>query len=165
VAGDGPETRQSTMAAGDVRGEDESDGERTGCPGLIRCLGMTESTVAVLLDISSGDGEHGGRGDSDDHGDHSPGDEYFDERERTRGKVRVRVCPGGWGSPYPFLGVVDDRHGDDRQRGRRPEATAMALPSSLYVRKGEGLRWAGPFTVATGFKCTVVLHIFPFSFQ
>ena len=62
------------LDAGDVRDEDGLDGERTGRPRSIWSSGWMKSTVVVLLDIYSGDGEHNGRDDDDVHGKHGTGE-------------------------------------------------------------------------------------------
>ena len=65
-AGGGPERRQSTPDAGDVRVEDEVDGERTGRPSSNRCSGKMKLRVEVLLDNSRSAGELIGRGNNND---------------------------------------------------------------------------------------------------
>lgn len=75
-------------------GEDGGDGERTSCPNLIRFSEWKKSRVAVLLEVSTGVGEHGGHEIEPGHG-HDDASLCRRERSSTRGgKWLLGFCRG-----------------------------------------------------------------------
>ena len=139
-AGDGPERRQTTPDDDDVRDENILDGEHTGRPSSIWCSEWTESTVAVLLDIFSGDGERVGHGVQEEAA--MAARMRARERERwSRGKTSVLGFVSGIkGDLILRWARVDDRHGSIQVvDGARTSSCAMASVFLCSVREeGEG---------------------------